>query len=63
MLRTAGFRLYGPSGRLYVTGGAQPGLRPNVVGDFSSREPGTYTVQVYNYGEPRSSYEVSLQAR
>ncbi|HEV8638826.1 MAG TPA: hypothetical protein VG370_31835 [Chloroflexota bacterium] len=63
VLRTAGFRLYGPSGRLYVTGGAQPGLRPNVAGDFSSREPGTYTVQLYNYGDAAVDYEVSLQAR
>ena len=46
-----------------VQGGAQPGLRPNVAGDFSSREPGTYTVQVYNYSDAAIDYEVSLQAR
>ena len=63
VLQHAGFRLYGPSGRLYVTGGAQPGLRPNVAGDFSSHDPGTYTLQLYNYGDVAVSYEVSLQAR
>lgn len=63
VLGKAGFRLYGPSGKLYVTGGAQPGLRPNVAGDFSSRDPGTYTLQVYNYGDTAIDYEVSLQAR
>lgn len=63
VLQKAGFRLYGPRGRLLVTGGAQPGLRPNVAGDFSSREAGTYTVQVYSYADVPVGYEVALQAR
>jgi hypothetical protein len=58
----AGFKLYAPNGRLLLTGGGLPGQRPNVVGDFSSRELGTYTVQVYNYGDVPIEYEVSLQA-
>jgi hypothetical protein len=58
----AGFKLYSPNGRLVLTGGALPGQQPNVVGDFSSRELGTYTVQVYNYGDVPVEYEVSLQA-
>jgi hypothetical protein len=58
----AGFKLYAPNGRLVLTGGALPGQKPNVVGDFSSREIGTYTVQVYNYGDVPIEYQVSLQA-
>jgi hypothetical protein len=56
----AGFKLYAPNGRLLLTGGALPGQEPNVVGDFSSRELGTYTVQVYNYGDVAVEYQVSL---
>jgi hypothetical protein len=58
----AGFKVYAPNGRLLLTGGAVPGQRPNVVADFSSRETGTYTVQVYNYGDVPIEYDVSLQA-
>jgi hypothetical protein len=49
VLRNVGFRVYGPTpGRVYLTGGVQPGLTPNVSGDLVSPEPGVYLVQVYN---------------
>ena len=50
MLANAGFRVYGPRQTTpYVTGGAQPGLKPNVAGNLISTVAGEYTAQVYNY--------------
>lgn len=64
MLRNAGFRVYGPqAGKLYATGGAQPGLYPSVAANLSSREPGVYTIQVYNYNPGVTmEYELSVDA-
>src|SRR5687768_8351831 len=42
-----GFRVYDARGTLALTGGAQPGLVPNVSGDLRGRERGRYLVQVY----------------
>jgi hypothetical protein len=50
LLQHAGFNLYGPDPtKLYGKGGPQHTHRPNVSGDFSSVDPGIYTIQVYNY--------------
>jgi hypothetical protein len=62
VLDRAGFKLYDPNGKLLLTGGAQPGRKPNVVEEFSTRVAGTYAVQVYNYGAVPIEYEVALQA-
>jgi L-fuconolactonase len=62
VLQNAGFKVFGPKAdRTYVTGGAQPGLRPNVSGNLISTDPGSYTIQVYNY-DPNTpiDYELSL---
>jgi hypothetical protein len=46
----AGFKVYGPQkGTVYLTGGAQVGLDPNVSGNLVGIDEGTYTVQIYNY--------------
>jgi DMSO/TMAO reductase YedYZ molybdopterin-dependent catalytic subunit len=62
VLARAGFRVYGPvAGKEYLTGGAQPGLRPNVSGNLISRDPGDYTVQVYNdHPTLAVDYELSI---
>src|SRR5262245_10717415 len=45
VLQNAGFKVFGPqAGRTYATGGAQPGLRPNVSANLISADPGTYTI-------------------
>jgi hypothetical protein len=50
LLQNAGFKVFGPqAGKVYVTGGAQHGLQPNVSGNLISVDPGTYTIQVYDY--------------
>jgi L-fuconolactonase len=62
VLRNAGFKVFGPqSGRVYASGGAQPGLRPNVAGNLISGDAGTYSIQVYNF-DPTTpiDYELSL---
>jgi len=49
VLKNVGFRVYGPNAtKVYATSGFQKGLRPNVVADLGSTEPGTYTVQLTN---------------
>ena len=60
MLQNVGFKVFGPqAGRTYATGGAQPGLRPNVAGNLISTEPGPYTIQVYNF-DPTTPIEYEL---
>ncbi|HEY3108278.1 MAG TPA: amidohydrolase family protein [Chloroflexota bacterium] len=62
VLQNTGFKVFGPqAGRVYVTGGAQPGLRPNVAANLISADPGPYTIQVYNY-DPITpiDYELSV---
>ena len=62
VLRNAGFKVFGPKPNItYATGGAQPGLRPNVAGNLISSDAGSYTIQVYNY-DPITpiDYELSL---
>ena len=50
MLSNVGFHVYGPvSGNVYATGGAQPGMSPNVSGNLISTDRGHYVVQVCNY--------------
>jgi len=60
----AGFKLYGPQkGTVYLTGGAQVGLDPNVSGNLVGIDAGTYTVQIFNYSpDVAIDYELSLVA-
>ncbi len=61
LLRNVGFRVYRPPDKVYVEGGAQPGLRPNVSGNLIGRDPGTYTVEVFNRDATVAiDYEVTL---
>jgi hypothetical protein len=58
------FRVYGPrQGNVYVTGGQQRGLRPNVAGDLLVGEPGTYVVQVSNTNPMPISYRIWLTGK
>jgi hypothetical protein len=63
-LRNSGFKVYGPvKDKVYVESGSQQGLTPNVTANLISLDPGTYTVQVYNYNpEVAIDYELSLVA-
>jgi hypothetical protein len=62
VLRNVGFKVYGPApGKVYLTGGAQPGLVPNLSGDLISAEPGLYLVQVFNF-DPRVSVDFTIWA-
>jgi hypothetical protein len=61
--RQVGFTLYGPRtarepGFVYLRGGGQPKLSPNVTADFQSTDPGTYVVQVYNESPIPISYTI-----
>jgi hypothetical protein len=60
----AGFKVYGPvKDKVYVIGGVQPGLQPNVTGNLISLDPGTYVVQVFNYNPGVAiDYTISLIA-
>lgn len=64
VLKNAGFKLYGPQkDKVYVQGGSQLGLVPNVTGNLISIDPGTYVVQVYNYNpDVAIDYELGLVA-
>jgi hypothetical protein len=64
VLQNAGFKVYGPiKDKVYAESGAQQGLIPNVTGNLISIDPGTYTVQVYNYNpQVAIDYELSLVA-
>jgi uncharacterized cupredoxin-like copper-binding protein len=56
-----GFNVYGPQrGKVYATGGAQPGMEPNVSGNLISGDAGTYLVQVYNY-DPDQAIDFTIQ--
>jgi L-fuconolactonase len=60
VLENAGFKVFGPQpGRVYVTGGAQRGLRPNVSGNLIGKERGSYTVEISNY-DPAVAIEYEL---
>jgi hypothetical protein len=49
VLKNVTFRVYGPNGtKVYAKSGYQKGLRPNVVADLGTSEPGTYVVQLAN---------------
>jgi hypothetical protein len=62
VLRNVGFKVYGPTpGKVYLTGGTQPGLVPNLSGDLISSEPGVYLVQVYNF-DPHVSVDYTIWA-
>jgi hypothetical protein len=64
LLSKFSFRLYGPrQGHVYATGGAQRGLRPNVVGDLLVGEPGTYLVQVFNTNPTPVEYRIWLTGK
>lgn len=61
VMRNAGFRVYGPAvGKVYVTGGYQGGLVPNVSGNVISKDAGTFVIQVYNYSQSPVDYTVTL---
>jgi 6-phosphogluconolactonase len=61
VLDNAGFRVYGPGGSVHVTGGAQRGLRPNVVANVIGVNRGRHVVQVYNYNrEVAVDYQIRL---
>lgn len=62
VLKNAGFKVYGPTkDKVYVEGGVQQGLVPNVSGNVITIEPGTYVIQVYNYNPSAAiDYEISL---
>jgi L-fuconolactonase len=62
VLQNVGFKVFGPqAGKTYITGGPQPGLRPNVAGNLISSDPGPYTIQVYNYDRSTPiDFELSL---
>jgi hypothetical protein len=53
VLKNAGMKIFGPrANKEYLTGGQQPGVRPNVSGNVISQDPndrGVYTIQLYNY--------------
>jgi hypothetical protein len=58
------FRVYGPrQGHVYVTGGTQRGLRPNVTGDLLVGEPGTYIVQLFNNSATPVEYRIWLTGK
>jgi len=57
ILQNTGFHIYSPSGKLVVTGGAQPGSSPVVTANVIDSDPamkGDYTVQLYDYDPARS---------
>jgi hypothetical protein len=56
LLQDVGFHVYGPDGRLIVTGGPQPGLQPDLSADVittDASEKGDYIVQVFDYDPTR----------
>src|SRR5262245_34573543 len=56
LLEHVGFHVYAPNGKLVVTGGAQPGISPNVTANVIDADPsmkGDYTVQVFDYDTSR----------
>jgi hypothetical protein len=58
-LEGVGFRVYGPTqGRVYATGGAQPGLVPNLSADVAADQAGEYLVQLFKTGERPVDYRV-----
>lgn len=60
--QNVGFRVYNQRGQVVATGGAQPGVAPNVSGDLTSGEKGRYLVQVFNYDPSVAiDYELSLR--
>jgi len=63
ILQFAGFKVYGPTGHQYASAGALKGLNPSASATFTSTEPGTYTVQVYNYApDQNASISYTLSA-
>ena len=45
MIQNAGFKVYGPvKDKVYVTGGYQGGMTPNVSGNVISQDSGTYVI-------------------
>ncbi|HZQ99311.1 MAG TPA: hypothetical protein VFC93_10905 [Chloroflexota bacterium] len=61
--RNAGFTVTGPKpGKVYAQGGYQGGLVPNESCNVISSDPGTYTVQVFNYSSVPIGYTLSLTA-
>jgi len=63
-LANVGFKVYGPvKDKVYAESGTQQGLIPNVTGNLISKDPGTYTVQIFNYNpDVPIDYELSLVA-
>jgi hypothetical protein len=60
--KNAGFNVFGPTrDKVYATGGYQGGLTPNMSGNVIALEPGTYTIQVYNYTTIPLDYTITLQ--
>src|SRR5438067_2067339 len=49
ILQYVGIKVYGPSGKEWVSAGALKDATPNATGDLATTEPGEYTIQVYNY--------------
>lgn len=63
LTQQVGFKVFGPeSGKLYVRGGGQPGLRPNVSGNLIETTAGTYLVQLYNDAAAAVDYELTVTA-
>ena len=62
LLQNAGFNVYDPFGNLIVTGGAQPGLTPDISADVIDSDPafkGDLVIQVYNY-DPNRAFDYSI---
>jgi hypothetical protein len=64
LLQSIGFNVYDPFGNLIVTGGAQPGLTPDISADVIDTDlafKGDLVIQVYNYDLNRSfDYSIAL---
>jgi hypothetical protein len=64
ILQYAGFKVYGPTGREYLSAQALRDANPSATADLITIEPGEYMVQVYNYApEPAAVVNFSLNAQ
>ena len=61
----AGFKVYGPqAGKIYVNGGFQKDLNPNLQANIINREPGLYVIQLYNYHPSVSlTFDISMSTQ
>lgn len=61
----AGFKVYGPNaGKVYVNGGFQKDLIPNLQANIINNEAGLYVVQLYNYHPSVSlTFDISMSTQ